>query len=101
MKKIVTIVTIIIFTFFLHSQTTQTNHNNSFTFGKVTKVNIDTDGRLVWTRVHREFFNDHPEVFDFRKPGVIMIEEYARFIEQKSTKLMSAGKLRDMRASVS
>jgi fructose-bisphosphate aldolase class II len=22
----------------------------------VTKVNIDTDGRLVWTRVHREFF---------------------------------------------
>ena len=67
----------------------------------VTKVNIDTDGRLVWTRVHREFFNDHPEVFDFRKPGVIMIEEYARFIEQKSTKLMSAGKLRDVRASVS
>ena len=67
----------------------------------VTKVNIDTDGRLVWTRVHREFFNDHPEVFDFRKPGVIMIEEYACFIEQKSTKLMSAGKLRDVRASVS
>jgi fructose-bisphosphate aldolase class II len=24
----------------------------------VTKVNIDTDGRLVWTRVHREFFRD-------------------------------------------
>ena len=24
------------------------------------KVNIDTDGRLVWTRVHREFFRDHP-----------------------------------------
>ena len=22
----------------------------------VTKINIDTDGRLVWTRVHREFF---------------------------------------------
>src|SRR5437762_6912779 len=28
----------------------------------VTKVNIDTDGRLVWTRVHREFFRDHPEI---------------------------------------
>ena len=26
----------------------------------VTKVNIDTDGRLVWTRVHREFFRDNP-----------------------------------------
>ncbi len=23
----------------------------------VTKVNVDTDGRLVWTRVHREYFN--------------------------------------------
>ncbi|TVR58856.1 MAG: ketose-bisphosphate aldolase, partial [Gemmatimonadales bacterium] len=32
----------------------------------VTKVNIDTDGRLVWTRVHREYFRDHPEEFDFR-----------------------------------
>ena len=32
----------------------------------VTKVNIDTDGRLVWTRVHREFFRDHPEKFDLR-----------------------------------
>ena len=29
----------------------------------VTKVNIDTDGRLVWTRVHREFFRDHPDQF--------------------------------------
>ena len=26
----------------------------------VTKINIDTDGRLVWTRVHREFFRDYP-----------------------------------------
>jgi len=67
----------------------------------VTKVNIDTDGRLVWTRVHREFFRDQPEVFDFRKPGVILREEYARFIEQKSSKLMSAGKLEDVRTSVS
>ena len=26
----------------------------------VTKINIDTDGRLVWTRVHREYFRDFP-----------------------------------------
>src|ERR1039458_9797678 len=32
----------------------------------VTKVNIDTDGRLVWTRVHRDFFRDKPSEFDFR-----------------------------------
>jgi len=35
----------------------------------VTKVNIDTDGRLVWTRVHREFFRDKPAEFDFRPPA--------------------------------
>lgn len=35
----------------------------------VTKVNIDTDGRLVWTHVHREYFRDYPEKFDFRDPG--------------------------------
>jgi len=34
----------------------------------VTKVNMDTDGRLVWTRVHREFFRDMPDEFDFRPP---------------------------------
>ena len=35
----------------------------------VTKINIDTDGRLVWTRVHREFFRENPEQFDSRPPG--------------------------------
>ena len=35
----------------------------------VTKINIDTDGRLVWTRVHREFFRDHPAEFNFMAPG--------------------------------
>ncbi len=59
----------------------------------VTKVNIDTDGRLVWTRVHREFFRDKPEVFDFRKPGEIYVKEYADFIAHKNQKLGSAGQL--------
>jgi fructose-bisphosphate aldolase, class II len=66
----------------------------------VTKVNIDTDGRLVWTRVHREFFRDHPEQFDFRPPGKIFVEEYANFIAHKNEKLGSAGKLDEVRASV-
>ena len=35
----------------------------------VTKVNIDTDGRLVWTRVHREFFRDKPGEFDSASAG--------------------------------
>jgi len=63
----------------------------------VTKVNIDTDGRLVWTRVHREYFLEHPEVFDLRKPGKIFMAEYAKFIAGKNEKLGSAGKLEEVR----
>ncbi len=59
----------------------------------VTKVNIDTDGRLVWTRVHREYFRDHPEEFDFRRPGTLFVEAYANFIVNKSEKLGSQGQL--------
>jgi fructose-bisphosphate aldolase, class II len=66
----------------------------------VTKVNIDTDGRLVWTRVHREFFRDHPEQFDFRPPGKIFMQEYASFIAHKNEKLGSAGQLDAVRASI-
>lgn len=62
----------------------------------VTKVNIDTDGRLVWTRVHREFFRDNPKEFDFRPPGKIFVEEYAKFIAHKNQKLGSAGQLSDL-----
>ncbi len=66
----------------------------------VTKVNIDTDGRLVWTRVHREFFRDKPSEFDFRPPGKIFVQEYANFIAHKNEKLGSAGQLEAIRASV-
>ncbi len=59
----------------------------------VTKVNIDTDGRLIWTRVHREFFRDKPSEFDFRPPGKIFVEEYAKFIAHKNRMLGSAGEL--------
>jgi fructose-bisphosphate aldolase class II len=67
----------------------------------VTKVNIDTDGRLVWTRVHREFFRDHPEGFDFRTPGKEYVKAYADFIVDKSRKLGSYGTLEQVRAAVS
>ena len=64
----------------------------------VTKINIDTDGRLVWCRVHREFFRDHPEKFDLRDPGKVFIPEYAKFIAAKNVKLGSAGQLDAVRA---
>ena len=66
----------------------------------VCKVNIDTDGRLVWTRVHREFFRDHPDKFDLRDPGKIYIEEYAKMMAYKNQALGSAGKLDEVRARV-
>ena len=66
----------------------------------VTKVNIDTDGRLVWTRVHREFFRDHPEKFDFRDPGKTFMAAYADFIAHKNEKLGSAGQLDKVRGAL-
>lgn len=63
----------------------------------VTKINIDTDGRLVWTRVHREYFRDHPENFDFRPIGKVFMSEYANFIAAKNEKLGSAGQLDEVR----
>lgn len=67
----------------------------------VTKINIDTDGRLVWTRVHREIFRDHPEVFDLRNPGKEFMAEYAKFIAAKNEYLGSAGQLPEVRKLVS
>lgn len=66
----------------------------------VCKVNIDTDGRLVWTRVHREFFRDKPEGFDFRPMGKLFIEEYAKFIASRNELLGSANQLDGLRASL-
>jgi fructose-bisphosphate aldolase class II len=66
----------------------------------VTKVNIDTDGRLVWTRVHREYFLAHPEEFDLRPIGKVFMGEYARFIAHKNEKLGSAGQLEVVRKLV-
>jgi fructose-bisphosphate aldolase class II len=64
----------------------------------VTKINIDTDGRLVWTRVHREYFLEHPEEFDLRPIGKIFMAEYAKFIAAKNVKLGSANQLDAVRA---
>jgi fructose-bisphosphate aldolase, class II len=67
----------------------------------VTKVNIDTDGRLVWTRVHREYFRDKPSEFDLRPIGKVFMAEYAKFIADKNEKLGSAGHLDEVRKLVS
>jgi len=66
----------------------------------VAKINIDTDGRLVWTRVHREFFRDKPAEFDFRPPGKVFMEEYSKFIASRNQLLGSAGQLAAVRAAL-
>jgi len=63
----------------------------------VTKINIDTDGRLVWTRVHREFFLEKPENFDLRPIGKAFMAAYAKFIADKNIYLGSAGQLEEVR----
>jgi fructose-bisphosphate aldolase class II len=66
----------------------------------VTKVNIDTDGRLVWYRVHRESMQEQPELIDFRKPGKVFVQAYADFIVHKSEVLGCAGTLSEVREAL-
>lgn len=49
----------------------------------VCKINIATDLRLIWTRVHREFFMDNPEKFDPIIPGKTYMEECEKFMLEK------------------
>ncbi len=66
----------------------------------VCKVNIDTDGRLVWCAIYRETFRDKPEDFDPRTPGKPFMAAYAEYIAHKNQKLGSAGELGSVRKSL-
>jgi fructose-bisphosphate aldolase class II len=66
----------------------------------VCKVNIDTDGRLVWCAIHREAFRDDPANFDLRPPGKTFMEAYAAYIIHKNGKLGSAGQLEGVRKTL-
>jgi len=66
----------------------------------VTKVNIDTDGRLVWCAIHREVFRDKPSDFDLRTAGKPFMTAYAEFITHKNEVLGSAGQLEAVRAAL-
>ncbi|MBZ5858034.1 class II fructose-bisphosphate aldolase [Flavihumibacter profundi] len=58
----------------------------------ICKVNIATDLRLLWTRIHREFFSGTPELFDPVIPGKKYMEAYTEFIGKRFAVLGSAGK---------
>ena len=58
----------------------------------ICKVNIATDLRLLWTRVHRDFFANSPELFDPIVPGKKYIDAYQDFICKRFEVLGSVGK---------
>lgn len=58
----------------------------------VCKINIATDTRLLWTRVHREFFKDRPELFDPVIPGKAYMDSYEQFMLEKFDLFGAAGK---------
>lgn len=64
----------------------------------VCKINIDTDGRLVWCAIYRESFRDNPEDFDPRTPGKLFMPAYADYIIHKNKVLGSAGRLKEVSA---
>jgi len=58
----------------------------------VCKINIATDARLIWTRVHREFFKYTPAQFDPIVPGKTFMDAFEEFILEKFDLLKSTGK---------
>lgn len=64
----------------------------SIGFG-VCKINIATDTRILWARIHREFFRDSPEAFDPTIPGKTYMEAYEKFMLDKFDLLGATGKI--------
>ena len=58
----------------------------------VCKINIATDTRLVWARVHREFFRDSPDLFDPIIPGRKYMDAYEDFMVHKFELFGAKGK---------
>ena len=58
----------------------------------VCKINIATDTRLIWARVHREFFKNSPELFDLVIPGTEYMKAYEDFMIGKFELLDAPGK---------
>ncbi|WP_421809969.1 class II fructose-bisphosphate aldolase [Flagellimonas sp.] len=61
----------------------------------VVKINIATDTRLLWTRVHREFFRDSPDLFDPVIPGSEYMDAYEEFMVHKFNMFKANGKAKN------
>ena len=58
----------------------------------VCKINIATDARLIWARVHREFFKLSPAQFDPIIPGKTFMNAFEEFNLEKFELLKAVGK---------
>jgi len=58
----------------------------------ICKVNIATDLRLLWAKVHRRFFYEQPEAFDPVVPGKEYMKAYKEFMAERFETLGSKGK---------
>ena len=63
----------------------------------VCKINIATDARLIWARVHREFFRLSPAQFDPIIPGKTYMKEFEKFNLEKFELLNSTGKAKEFK----
>ena len=63
----------------------------------VCKINIATDARLIWTRVHREFFEFSPAQFDPVIPGKVFMKELEKFNIEKFELLGAVGKATELK----
>lgn len=63
----------------------------------VCKINIATDARLIWTRVHREFFELSPAQFDPIIPGKTFMNEFEKFNLEKFELLKATGKAKEFK----
>lgn len=64
----------------------------------VCKINIATDARLIWTRVHREFFKLSPAQFEPIIPGKSFMDALEEFNLQKFELLGATGKASELKS---
>ncbi len=63
----------------------------------VCKINIATDARLIWARVHREFFKLSPAQFDPIIPGKTYMNALEEFNLEKFELLKAVGKASELK----
>ena len=63
----------------------------------VCKINIATDARLIWARVHREFFKYTPAQFEPIIPGKAYMEALEEFNIEKFELLNAVGKANELK----